>query len=311
MLNLGLDGGALRGTLSDFILQPLPNSPAPIPEQSPTSASIEGSIDRGALTARWRTNVGTSGTVALLRSEPSSFRPADHVFSWAEFMKWALDEAIRNPALIFRGQCSASHTLVTSFHRTGRRNLLRYSQEDVFHLRRAIEPLVGKSYDTGNPADFGALLNLGQHHGFPTPLLDFTESPFVAAYFCFSQMRNQESEHEAAVRVFIFDLATWRYGAFQTIADISPTFAPLRLGGRDNPRVLPQQSVHMFSNMVDVESFIELVENLDGRRHLWRIDIPTTERATAMRHLQVMGVTAASMFPGVEGACRALAERRF
>src|SRR5262245_45006161 len=106
VLNLGLDGSALRGTLSDFILQPLPNSPAPIPEQSPTSASIEGSIDRGALTARWRTNVGTSGTVALLRSEPSSFRPADHVFSWAEFMKWALDEAIRNPELIFRGQCS-------------------------------------------------------------------------------------------------------------------------------------------------------------------------------------------------------------
>jgi hypothetical protein len=30
-----------------------------------------------------------------------------------------------------------------------------------------------------------------------------------------------------------------------------------------------------------------------------------------MRHLDIMGVTAAALFPGVEGACRALAERWF
>jgi hypothetical protein len=171
--------------------------------------------------------------------------------------------------------------------------------------------VLGKSYETTSATEYGALLNLGQHHGFPTPLLDWTESPFVAAYFAFSQPPKEPQEDDAAVRVFVFDHDGWPRGRLMTIGDIFPTFARLELGGRDNPRVLPQQSVHMFSNMVDIEGFIAFTENETGRQFLRRIDIPFAERAVAMRQLDVMGVTAAALFPGVEGACRALAERWF
>jgi len=60
-----------------------------------------------------------------------------------------------------------------------------------------------------------------------------------------------------------------------------------------------------------IETFIEAVEKQAGRRFLRTIDVASTERADAMRDLDVMGVTAAALFPGVEGACRALAEKWF
>lgn len=312
-LALAFTDRALTGSLSHFSAQSQSTAGASPPVQLPNSGVVSGTIEGQIFTATWHTDVGTLGTVSLQRREPSPPRNADQVLSWAAFREWAFDEAKQHPTLIFRGHSSASETLVTSFHRTGRRNLIRYDNEDVPRLRRAVEPVLGKSYDTRDPFDYGALLNLGQHHGFPTPLLDWTESPFVAAYFSFSRLakRLKEDAANANVRIFIFETEAWPYGTVQTIAEIRPTFARLHLGARDNPRVVPQQSVHMFSNLVDIETFIEDVEKQAGRRFLRRIDVAATERAVAMRDLDVMGVTAAALFPGVEGACRALAEKWF
>jgi hypothetical protein len=64
----------------------------------------------------------------------------------------------------------------------------------------------------------------------------------------------------------------------------------------------------MFCNLVVVEQFIAIAEKEANRRFLQRIDIPLAERPTAIRELATMGITAASLFPGLDGVCGALAE---
>jgi len=93
------------------------------------------------------------------------------------------------------------------------------------------------------------------------------------------------------------------------ILDVRPLFKELRLGAPDNARALPQQSVNMFSNIVDIETFIE--NQTIGEPILKRTDIDFSDRSRVMRELRSMGITGASLFPGLDGVCEAVAQESF
>jgi hypothetical protein len=83
---------------------------------------------------------------------------------------------------------------------------------------------------------------------------------------------------------------------------------PLALG---NPRLLPQQGLISVTNVDDIESYLAMQERGSQSTFLEAIDIPITERKEALKQLEFMGVTAGSLFPGLDGAFAALRAIRF
>jgi len=59
-----------------------------------------------------------------------------------------------------------------------------------------------------------------------------------------------------------------------------------------------------------METFIRSRET-DQKKYLQAIDLPVRERKRVIRELGYMGITAGSLFPGLDGACEELAERNF
>lgn len=172
--------------------------------------------------------------------------------TWAEFRQWAIKQNPRN--YIFRGQ-SEPQKLATTFHRTWRKDLKSWVIDDVRMLFGAIIERLSYPLQLGNMDHNAAFYSILQHHGYPTPLLDWTHSPFVAAYFA---LQTKTQEHPQAPRIYIFDAAAWNQKHGRTaffVDDAPPQLIVLESIPVGNPRSSPQQALSTVSNIADIEGF--------------------------------------------------------
>jgi hypothetical protein len=276
--------------------------------QTASHADTEWQVTPTQILLKWRTNIGTNGDGWMVKSQqqnPSGLAPLSDVKTWEEFKRFAL--ALEPSRFVFRGHEKSTWRLRTAFHRTGRANLMKFMTQDVRALHRHLSGLTTHHFNLNDQLDYAAFLNLAQHHGYPTPILDWTHSPFVAAYFAFKDLRRNNLAADAAdqrVRVLILDAREWNKNERAQV--LMPGFLhmtmlePLPI---NNPRVLPQQSISSVTNVDDLETYVA--------SRLSAIDLPVSERQVVMQELALMGITAGSLFPGLDGACLQLKERYF
>ena len=211
---------------------------------------------------------------------------------------------------MFRGQGSNQWRLRTAFHRTERSDIARFLLVDVAALHQHLSALTNHFFNLANPIENAAFISLAQHHGYPTPLLDWTYSPFIAAFFAFKYA----SQTTQNVRVFIFDREIWRadWNQLQKVAPARLHFSILDAVALNNPRMVPQQALSTVTNAEDIESYLaKKSAERPGRQYLHVIDLPVGQREMALRELSAMGITPGSMFPGLDGACAQLRDRFF
>jgi FRG domain-containing protein len=276
-------------------------------------ADVTGSWDDTSLTLNWTTDIGATGNCVLPRSKAG--QPSELVARDLRSEDYKTFVAgLEGRRFLFRGQ-TKPWRLRTSFHRAGRADLTRFLFEDVQALHKHLSARTRHVFNLEIPNENGAFFNLVQHHGYPTPLLDWTYSPYVAAFFAYRGISNEEAttvSGSAKVRVLVFDQAQWKADWSQALQLLTagPHFSIGEFLAIENERMIPQQAASTVTNLDDIETYIRSKET-SGKVYLSAIDLPLRDRRTVVRELGYMGITAGSMFPGLDGACEELRERNF
>lgn len=275
-----------------------------------SDAAVTVNFTENNLHLKAKTNIGTEIESNIIRKpfSTSSDIKGD-IKSWDDYKLYV--STLSEQKNLFRGQ-QKPWKLRTSFHRKGRYDLTRFLDKDIPRLHQHLSARTSHVFNLTIPIENGAFLNLAQHHGYPTPLLDWTYSPYVAAFFAFRSVSKSEKS-EDFIRILIFDNEKWRTHWRQLVMlnTVGLHLSIMEFLAIENDRLIPQQAVTTVTNIDDIESYIQIKEAEKNCRYLTAIDIPVSERNKAMKELSFMGITAGAMFPGLDGACEELREKLF
>lgn len=253
--------------------------------------------------------------------------------SWSRLLK-RLREFSR--AWVFRGQTS-DWPLSTSLERACTESGLpvRVSRQVERQIVRSFRRQYSNEDRDIVAKDTLYCLALMQHHGAPTRLLDWTYSPYIAAYFALEGVGkeragkgqiiwclNGEWCRKEAINIVGEELIQDRNK--DELRDDS-TFTPMFMADRpfnfvflENPfffntRMVVQRGVFLCPGNVSVgfEHNLKALNGWQDKKAIVKIrcKLPTKERLKALDELYSMGISKASLFPGLDGFARSYGTR--
>ena len=159
--------------------------------------------------------------------------------------------------------------------------------------------------------------SLMQHYSCPTRLLDWTRSPYVAAYFAV----NQQNEKDGAI---------WYFPAPALEQEMHKSYGPLDLksekafgpsasaqavypvlGFQHTQRSAAQQGVFTVATNILTDHGAAINGVLacrPKREQLARLVIPAAKKLDFLSRLHTMNITAKTLFPGIDGVGRSVSE---
>jgi hypothetical protein len=211
-------------------------------------------------------------------------------------------EPFRSGLYLFRGCGDAGWTLISSFDRQfgflpgDKRMTIWRSLLQEFRATCAEHGVAREIV-----ADDKALLAFAQHHGLPTRLLDWSLSPYVAAFFAFRQaLKTPDAPRQVAL--WVLDARSSAWSAEMGVELV----APLASG---NFRLRNQSGRFTYARTphLTLEEYVGYVPTDESP--LTQITLPSTEAVRAMPDLDAMGANATNLFPDWEGLAEGVAIR--
>jgi hypothetical protein len=243
--------------------------------------------------------------------------------TWKEFREF-VDDLSDN--WIFRGQASSQWGLQNAIERTDFISLYPGVERDfVAEFQRGARNYLSKDQIPEHLIEWLALM---QHHGAPTRLLDFTKSPFIAAFFGY-EIANFLPEDK--ISIWALQLPYLKKKSLEALAGYYPSdfreekkfvdealfeqvFSDNRWSMifpvepfRMNRRYSLQQSIFVSTGNAG-EPFMKQLEFLgeEMEKAVIKIELPSSLQKSVLRDLQKMNLNRASLFPDLDGYAGAL-----
>ncbi len=270
-------------------------------QRVPNSAELTGNT-----AAHWKLLSASDGAAAYKLS------------SWSFFVDF-LDRVVFPPGsrhrYIWRGQRRSDWSLSSSldrlYQKTGVVGCPQKELEELSKRHLRVFQYASRGRRGTNPVQLrvdNEWWALGQHFGLATPLLDWTRSPFAAAYFAFEE--NPADRTECRV-VYALDEGAieQRYDELQE----GPSFEEGRLPvielidpmSDENQRLVSQGGLFTRAPIgTPIERWVESQFEGSTAAVLIRIEIPDLDREVCLRALDRMNINHLSLFPDLGGASR-------
>ncbi|NOU47197.1 MAG: FRG domain-containing protein [Bacteroidales bacterium] len=228
---------------------------------------------------------------------------------WSEFID-KINSILDYRQYIWRGQGDSSWIIESTLDRSLR---LKGKIGDIklidAHLKRFKYAARGRrgSNPPGleNDNDWWAL---GQHNGLLTPLLDWTKSPFVSAFFAFASSEKSSTNRRLITGISRGSIESKSKEIIKAHTSSSPPsiidfFEPL---SDENARLVNQGGLFTRSPAgMDIESWVRNNFGKDEKKvKMYKMLLPDDEREMILKSLNRMNINYSSLFPDLFGASK-------
>lgn len=240
----------------------------------------------------------------------------------------AVAEVFGDELFVFRGHGATSWKLESTIERLAERygvkreHLLDREGHLFTQFVERAHHHIQNVPDDSDTLEWAALI---QHYSGPTRLLDVTRSYWIAAFFAV-----EKPEKETDSEIWAFRNAPFceiERGSMEDVFSKNHKRPRIKLAKpqRLNKRIVAQQGLFMIPTSLDTSSeelimqttgsslgnvkefeSVEEMPNLFNTTNVWRIVIPADLQSEIERFLNRTNITAATLFPGIDGVGRSL-----